>query len=46
MVEASTFQHLSIKYGVSSVPRVIINDEIEFIGSKPIGEFLSYIEKG
>ncbi len=45
MVESSTFQHLAIKYDVSSVPKVIINDKEEFVGAQPIGVFLDHIEK-
>jgi predicted DsbA family dithiol-disulfide isomerase len=45
MVESSTFQHLAIKYDVSSVPKVIINDEEGFVGAQPIGVFLDHIEK-
>lgn len=45
MVESSTFQHLAIKHNVSSVPKIVINDDIEFVGSLPAAEFLNHIEK-
>jgi glutaredoxin-like protein len=45
MVEASTFTPLAIKYNVSSVPKIVINDRIELIGAQPIEAILDAIEK-
>ncbi|MFW5862564.1 MAG: protein disulfide oxidoreductase [Spirochaetota bacterium] len=45
MVESSTFQHLAIKYNVSSVPKIVINETLEFIGAQPVSVFLEQIEK-
>ena len=45
MVESSTFQHLAIKYNISSVPKIIINETHEIVGAQPISEFLNIIEK-
>lgn len=45
MVESSTFQHLSIKNDVSSVPKIVINEMYEFIGAQPISAFLDQMEK-
>lgn len=45
MVESSTFQHLAIKYDVSSVPKIVINETHEFIGAQPVSVFLEEIEK-
>ena len=45
MVESSTFNHLAIKYNVSSVPKVVINGTYEFIGAQPITAYLDAIEK-
>ncbi|HDP98615.1 MAG TPA: glutaredoxin [bacterium] len=42
MVEASEFPQLSNKYGVSAVPKVIINETVEFEGALPER---SYLEK-
>ena len=44
MVESSTFNHLAIKYNVSSVPKIIINEEHELHGAQPIEEFMKVIE--
>lgn len=43
--EAETFGELSMKYNVSSVPKIIINDKYEFLGNQPIEAFLAEIEK-
>ncbi|HMB19739.1 MAG TPA: thioredoxin family protein, partial [Spirochaetota bacterium] len=45
MVESSTFQHLAIKYNVSSVPKIVINETHEIIGAQPVSVFLEEIEK-
>jgi glutaredoxin-like protein len=44
MVESSTFPHLAIKYSVSGVPKIIINEKKEFLGAQPIEKFLTVIE--
>ncbi len=44
MVESSTFPHLAIKYLVSGVPKIIINEKKEFLGAQPIEKFLTVIE--
>lgn len=43
--EAQTFYELSMKYNVSGVPKIIINDKYEFLGNQPIEAFLNAIEK-
>jgi len=45
MIEAQTFQDLSMKYKVSGVPKIIINDQFELLGNQPIDAFLTEIEK-
>lgn len=45
MVESTQFVQEAVKYNVSSVPKVVINDTIEFVGAYPIEQFLGYIEK-
>lgn len=44
MVEAGTFPDLSMKYNVSSVPKIVINDQIEFVGNQALETFLDKIE--
>jgi len=43
MVEAMEFPELANKYGVMSVPHIVINDEFEFIGAYPEPQFLQQI---
>ncbi|MDA3931183.1 MAG: thioredoxin family protein [Tenericutes bacterium] len=45
MIEAQTFQQLSVKHNVSGVPKIIINDEFELVGNHPIDAFLTELEK-
>lgn len=45
MVEANEFPDLSMKYGVSSVPQIVINDEIIFVGAYPEKEFINEVFK-
>jgi len=45
MINASEFPHLTNKYQVFSVPKVIINESIQFEGALPEQEFLKYVMK-
>lgn len=45
MIEAETFGDLSNRFNVSSVPKIVINDQYELIGNQPIEAFLKEIEK-
>ena len=45
MVEASEFSNLSEKYGVYAVPKMIINDKVEFEGALPEDQFISNVLK-
>lgn len=45
MVDSATFQHLAIRHNVNSVPKIIINDKVEFVGVKSVSGFIKYIEK-
>jgi len=40
MVEASEFPHLAQKYAVMSVPKIVINESVEFVGALPEEKFL------
>ncbi len=44
MVEAQTFQELSNRFNVSSVPKIVINDSIELVGNQPFDVILEAIE--
>ncbi len=43
MVEVHTFTELASEYQVSSVPKIVINDQ-EFVGNQPIEEFIRVLE--
>lgn len=43
--ESQTFGEVAQKYNVSSVPKIVINEENEFLGNQPIEEFLRVINK-
>jgi len=43
MIDASIFPHLANRYKVFAVPKVIINEKIEFEGALPESEFLKYV---
>jgi glutaredoxin-like protein len=45
MIEANTFVPMSIKYNVSGVPKIVINETHELLGDQPITAFLDVIEK-
>lgn len=45
VIEANEFPDLSRRYGVSGVPKTIINDKVEFTGAVPEADFLAAIER-
>jgi len=45
MVDASEFPHLTQKYSVMSVPKMIINEDIQFEGALPEEEFVENVMK-
>ncbi|SNZ06232.1 Glutaredoxin-like domain protein [Persephonella hydrogeniphila] len=42
-IDCYAFQELAIKYNVAAVPKVVINDRVEFIGLKEENEILGHI---
>jgi len=45
MVEASEFPNLSEKYGVYAVPKIVVNDKVEFEGALPEDQFIREVLK-
>lgn len=45
MLDSANFVHLSQKYNVTGVPKIIINEKYELMGAHPINSFLDVIEK-
>ena len=44
-IDASEFPDLAIKYGVMGVPKVVVNEKIEFVGALPEDMFLEQVLK-
>ena len=43
IVEASEFPDLAERYNVYAVPKIVINDDTEFVGAQPEPQFVGYI---
>ena len=43
VIEATEFPDLVRRYGVKGVPKIVINDSVEFVGALPENQFLSYV---
>lgn len=43
MIEAAEFPHLAQKYSVMGVPKIVINEQIEFVGVLPEENFLQQV---
>jgi glutaredoxin-like protein len=46
MVMATDFNDLSMKYGVTAVPHMVVNEKANFIGALPERQFLAEVLKG
>jgi len=42
-IDCHDFPDLAIKYNVSTVPKIVINDKVEFVGYKEENDILGYI---
>ncbi|MBI2058753.1 MAG: thioredoxin family protein [Nitrospirae bacterium] len=43
VIEANEFPDLVQKYRVSGVPKIIVNDTVEFVGAQPESRFVSEV---
>jgi glutaredoxin-like protein len=43
VVDAGEFPHLALKYGVVGVPKVVLNEKVEFVGVLPEDLFLEHV---
>jgi len=43
-VDATEFPELSRRYQVMSVPKIVINDRVEFVGAQPEAAFIAAIQ--
>jgi glutaredoxin-like protein len=46
VIDANEFPQLAIKYGVMGVPKIVINEKIEFVGAVPEAMFLEHVLLG
>ncbi|MDI3473323.1 MAG: hypothetical protein PWQ20_1515 [Thermotogaceae bacterium] len=45
MIEANEFMDLSMKFGVSAVPHIVVNEEHSFVGALPEANYLNEVLK-
>jgi glutaredoxin-like protein len=45
VIDANEFSDMAIKYGVMGVPKIVVNEKIEFVGSVPEDMFLEQVLK-
>lgn len=43
VVDVSEFPQLAIKYGVMGVPKIVVNEKVEFVGTVPENMFLEHV---
>lgn len=46
IVDSSEFPQLAVKYGVMGVPKVVIDERVEFVGAVPEDLFLQQVLLG
>jgi protein-disulfide isomerase len=46
VVDANEFPQLAIKYGVMGVPKIVVNEKVEFVGAVPENMFLEHVLLG
>jgi hypothetical protein len=44
VIEATEFPDLARRYGVRGVPKIVINDSIEFVGALPEADYVGYVK--
>jgi predicted DsbA family dithiol-disulfide isomerase len=45
VIEATEFPDLARRYAVRGVPKIVINDSVEFVGALPEPQYLSYVRQ-
>jgi predicted DsbA family dithiol-disulfide isomerase len=43
VIDVSEFPHLAQKYSIMGVPKIVINEKVEFIGAVPENMFLDHV---
>jgi predicted DsbA family dithiol-disulfide isomerase len=44
VIEAMEFPDLARHYAVRSVPKVVINEQVQFVGALPESDYLAYLK--
>lgn len=42
-VEVSEFGDMAQRYRISGVPKIVINEKVEFVGAQPEARFVQYV---
>ncbi len=45
VVEVNEFPDLAQRYAIRGVPKTVINESVEFVGSVPEAQFLEHIQR-
>lgn len=43
VIEATEFPDLARRYAVRGVPKIVINDKVEFVGALPETDYVAYV---
>ena len=43
VIEAQEFPDLARRYGVRGVPKIVINDQVEFVGALPEAQYVAHV---
>ena len=44
VIEATEFPDLARRYGVRGVPKIVVNDSVEFVGALPEPDYVAYVK--
>ena len=44
VIEATEFPDLARRYAVRGVPKIVINDAVEFVGALPENQYIAYLK--
>jgi predicted DsbA family dithiol-disulfide isomerase len=45
-IDANEFPQLAVKYGIMGVPKIVVNEKVEFVGAVPENMFLEQVLLG
>jgi predicted DsbA family dithiol-disulfide isomerase len=45
VIEAMEFPDLARRYGVRGVPKIVINDTVEFVGALPERDYVAHVRQ-